>query len=344
MPDYHVLKIGGAYVGGSLGADTALAVGSVFYDNHSIVSDAFAGEFDEQRAASLIRRADQLNDRYGVQMALDVLASSPEAMERFLEFTASHSRLPLFINSTEVEARLSGLEAAARMGLLDRVVFASLSEDTLDQELEWLGRHRPAGVMILAADITDTTPEGACRMIENTFQPMLREIGVTAPLVDVGTMDPPSIGLNMRQIEAVRRTFGYPAGCAFANCFPQWKGLAQLGREWVNLSLAAALAACRGAGADFLHYGIIEKAHVAAHAAATAEVFYGFAAKELDRAKSARRTPPLENVQADTGRILMVAVKRFGDNLSKGSCRPSPVNPARHSTGPFNRSVRCCAV
>ena len=48
----------------------------------------------------------------------------------------------------------------------------------------------------------------------------------------------------------------------------------------------------------------------------------------------------MENVQADAGGILMVAVKRFGDNLSKESCQPSPVNPVAalpvHSTDPLD--------
>ena len=111
---------------------------------------------------------------------------------------------------------------------------------------------------------------------------MLDDIGVAVPIVDVGAMDPPSIGLSIRAISAVRGELGYPAGCAFSNCLPQWSGLRELGREWLELSLAAALVAVRAAGADFLHYGLIERAEVAAHAAATAEVFYGFAAQELD--------------------------------------------------------------
>lgn len=285
MNKHHLLKIGDATMGGPMGAATGLVVGSIFYDNHSLVSDAFAGEFDEQRATRLIERVNWLHARYGLQMALDILAASPQAMERFIEFTAERTELPLFINSTEAEVRLAGLEAAAKLGLLARCVFCSLSEDTQDDELEALGRNLPAALMILACDISDTTPEGTCDMVERVFHPMLKEIGVETPIVDVGTMDPPSIGLNIRQIEAIRQRFGYPAGCAFANCFPQWTGLNELGREWVNLSLASALVACRAAGADYLHYGIIEKAQAAAHAAATAEVFYGFAAQELDGAK-----------------------------------------------------------
>lgn len=257
-------------------------VGSIFYDKHSIVSDAFAGEFDELRAAKLIDRVNMLSDRYGVQMGFDVIAASSEAMERFLEFVGARTKLPLLINATEAEIRLAGLEAAAKLGILDQCIYASINEDTEDDEVEALGRHSPATVMVLASDIGDLTPEGTCAMLESFFQPILKEIGIAVPIVDVGTMDPPSIGLNIRQIIAVREHFGYPAGCAFSNCFSQWTGLKDMSREWVDLSLASALVACRAAGASFLHYGIIEKAAMAAHAAGTAEVFYGFAAQELD--------------------------------------------------------------
>lgn len=291
LANYHVLKIGDATIGGPFGSTTGLVVGSIFYDKHSLVSDPFSGKFDISRAVELVDRVNKLSKRYGVQMAFDVIAATSEAMERFLEFISAHTSLPLIINATETEVRIAGLKAAAKLGILNRSIYASLNEDTVDDELEVLGRHRPAAVMILASDVSNPTPEGTCEMIENYYHPMLKEIGVVAPIVDVGTMDPPSIGLNIRQIQAVRERFGYPVGCAFSNCFPQWTSVKNLGREWVNLSLATALAVCRAAGADYLHYGIIEKATIAAHVSGTAEVFYGFAAKELDGYKLPENHP-----------------------------------------------------
>lgn len=279
---YHEIKIGDATIGGPLGSHTGLLVGSIFYDKHSLVADAFEGSFDEEKAAKLIDRVNGLAERYGVQMAFDVIAASPEAMEKFIEFVVPRTTLPFMINASEADVHIAGLECADRLGVLGRVIFASLNEDTEDQIIEALGKHKPACVMVLANDVGNPTPEGSCEMIENLFRPMLDEIGVEAPLVDLGAMDPPSVGISMRGISAVRQQFGYPAGCAFSNCFPQWTGLRDLGREWVNLSLTTALVACRAAGGDFLHYGIIEKAAMAAHVGGSAEVFYGFAAQELD--------------------------------------------------------------
>lgn len=282
MTQFKPLQIGDCTIGGPLGSQTGLLVGSIFYDNHSIVTDAFSGSFNEEKAAGLVDRVNALALQYGVQMAFDVIGSDPDAFAKFIRFTSERTRLPLLLNATEAEVRVAGLATAAELGILGRCIFASLNEDTEDQELDALRRHRPAGVMILANDVGDPTPEGSCNMIENYFRPMLDDIGVETPIVDLGVMDAPSVGIAMRGIQAVRERFGYPAGCAFSNCFPQWTGLSSLGREWVNLSLATALVCTRMAGGDFLHYGIIEKCRTAAHALGSAEVFLGFAAQEID--------------------------------------------------------------
>jgi tetrahydromethanopterin S-methyltransferase subunit H len=280
--EQHALQIGAARIGGPFGSNTSLLCASIFYKKHSVVSDAVAGKFDSEKAGRLLDRATMFGERYGVQMAIDVIAASEAAVEKFLAFTAARTRLPIMIGATEADIRVAGLKAADRLGVLNRCIFASLSEGTEVHELDALGRHRPAAVMVLASDPSDPTPEGSCTMVENFFHPMLREIGVETPIVDLGVTDPPSVGIAMRGITAVRTRFGYPAGCAFSNCLPRWTGLKALGKSWVNLSLGASLVACRAAGADFLHYGPIEKADVMAHAAASAEVFYGFAAQELD--------------------------------------------------------------
>jgi tetrahydromethanopterin S-methyltransferase subunit H len=276
------VSVGGATIGGPLGSRSGLLVGSLFYDKHSVVKDAFAGDFDEQRAGELLAMATRAAGRNGVQIAVDVIAASAEAIARFLPFVAENCPLPMMINSSEAEVHIAGLEIAAKYDVLDRCIFASLNMDTEDAELDALRKHRPAAVMIMANDGADPTPEGCCQFIEDFFVPMLDDIGFDTAIADLGTMDPPSVGLCMRGITAVRQRFGFPAGCAFSNCISQWTGLRELGREYTNYSLGAALVACRGAGADFLHYGLIEKTRAVAHIAGSAEVFYGFAAQEVD--------------------------------------------------------------
>lgn len=284
----HQLKIGPATIGGPLGSQTGLLCGSIFYDKHSLVTDAFDGEFDTERAANLVAGVNRLAERYGVQMCFDVIAASPKAMDRFIRFVAQRSPLPMMINASESDVLMQGLESAAELGVLERCIYASVNIDTEDRELALLQRLRPGAVMIMANDGADPTPDGCCRFIEDHYLPVLHDIGVQVPIVDLGAMDPPSVGMCLRGISAVRERFGFPAGCAFSNIMSQWTGMRELGKDMANLSLGAALVACRAAGGDFLHYGIIEKAQAMAHVAASAEVFYGFAAQELD----GHRLPP----------------------------------------------------
>lgn len=278
----HELTIGNATIGGPLGSRPGLLVGSLFYDKHSVVKDAFAGEFDEERAAALLAKATDAAERTGTQIAIDVIAASPEAIMKFLPFVADNCPLPMMINTSEADVHIAGLEIAAKNGFLDRCIYASLNMDTEDDEIEALKKNPPAAVMIMANDGADPTPEGSCQFIRDFYLPILENIGVQTPIVDLGTMDPPSVGLCIRGIAAVREEFGFPAGCAFSNCISQWTGLRELGREYTNYSLGAALVACRAAGGDFLHYGLIEKTTAIAHIAGSVELFYGFAAQELD--------------------------------------------------------------
>jgi tetrahydromethanopterin S-methyltransferase subunit H len=80
MPDLRPLKIGSVTIGGPMGSATGLAIGSIFYDKHSVVKDPFSGDFNETRAGELIDQVNKLGKRYGVQMAFDIIAASPDAM------------------------------------------------------------------------------------------------------------------------------------------------------------------------------------------------------------------------------------------------------------------------
>lgn len=291
MATPHEIKLGKVRIGGPFGATTGLMVGSIFYDKHSIVEDAFAGSFNAERAHALLERVNRTGQTYAMQMALDVIAASPEAMDKFLRFVAMNTDYPMLINSSEGDVRVQGLKTAAELGVLDRCIYASLNEDTEPFELEALKAFRPGAVMILANDVGDPTPEGSVAMVRDYFQPLLAQIGQEAAIVDLGVMDPPSIGIVMRGVKAVREEFGWPVGGAMSNCFTQWTGLRDLGKEFVNLSLSSSLVACRAVGAEFLHYGLIEKVIPCTHGVASAEVFLGFAAQEVDQQQLPDRHP-----------------------------------------------------
>jgi tetrahydromethanopterin S-methyltransferase subunit H len=269
-------------LGGPSDSHPAFPVGSIFYDGHSIVRDPWAGEFDAGRAETLLQRVNAVSQMCGLTTGVDIVAASEEAIEKYIEFVVPRTSLPLMINGSEAEVRIAGLRKCQDIGILNRTIYASLTEDTEPEELDALQEIRPAAVIVLAANVENPSPEGSIEIMEELLLPMLAKIGVDVPIVDVGVMDPPSIGLSLRAVRLIKETYGFPAGGAFSNAIFTWPGLRERGRDALNATLTASAAIFRAYGGDFLHYGIVEKVAIATQAVAACEVYLGYAAQMYD--------------------------------------------------------------
>src|SRR5262245_46800588 len=110
-------QIGSVPIGGKPGGRPTVLIGSIFYKGHGIVTSEERGEFDRAEAQKLIRCQEEFAQRTGNPCMLDVVASTALTMERFLEFAASATGLPLLIDGTTPAIRHSGLEFVRRSGL-----------------------------------------------------------------------------------------------------------------------------------------------------------------------------------------------------------------------------------
>lgn len=278
-------------LGGQPDSHPAFPIGSIFYDGHSIVHNPWVGEFDEASAEKRLQRVNEASQTCGLITGVDIVAASEEAMERYIEFVIPRTSLPFMINGSEAEVRLAGLRKCGELGVLDRVIYASLTEDTEPEELAALQEIRPAAVMVLAANVENPTPAGSVEIMEELLLPMLAKIRVDVPIVDVGVMDPPSIGLSLRAVRLIKETYGFPVGGAFSNAVFTWPGLRKRGRDALNATLTASATIFRAYGADFLHYGIIEKVQIVTQAVAACEVYLGYAAQTYDDATLSKPHP-----------------------------------------------------
>jgi tetrahydromethanopterin S-methyltransferase subunit H len=279
---YKTLEIGNVTLGGVPDSNPAFPVGSIFYGGHSIVSDPWDGEFNEERAETLIQHVNAASERCGMPSGIDIVSASEVAIGKYIEFVTARTDQPFMINSSEAEVRMAGLRKCQELGVFDRVIYASLTEDTEPEELELLKEIRPAAVMVLAANVENLTPKGSVEIMEDLLLPMLEEINVEVPIVDVGVMDPPSIGLSLRSLRLLKETYSFPVGGAFSNAIFTWPGLRDRGRDALNATLVASATLFRAYGGDLLHYGIIEKAAIVIQAIATCEVYLGYTAQMFD--------------------------------------------------------------
>ena len=103
-------EISGVSIGGSPNTRPMVLVGSIFYDKHSVVKDMAKGEFDRAETERQINLQDELSDKTGLPCALDVIASTPKSMERFLRFASEVSDKPLFMDGSTYDVRIAGAD------------------------------------------------------------------------------------------------------------------------------------------------------------------------------------------------------------------------------------------
>lgn len=254
-------EIGGVTVGGRRGEHPTVLIGSLFYHRQKIVDDAATGSFDQMAAEALITRQDELADKTGNPCMIDVVGASAAALPKYLDFVASTTNAPLVMDGITASINLVGLDYARDCGLLDRIVYNSLTPRSDPTEVETI---RAAGVdsaILLALNTKDFTGRGRVTAIDNLL-PIATAAGITKPLLDTCVLDLATLGQACWALDTLKTKHGLPVGCgphnATSRITKQLK--AKYGPQAATLCTASANVMTAAVGADFLLYGPIETA------------------------------------------------------------------------------------
>ena len=271
-----VFDVGGVKIGGIPGKDPTVLIGTIFYRKQRIVKDEGKGLFDKEKAEEVIRRQEELSDITGNPCMLDIEGSTPQALERYIDFAADSTDIPLLMGGPTFEVRRTGLKRVVECGLTSRVVYNSLMPGCEDEELKLI---RDAGIesaVLLAYNVTDLKPKGRVKAVTGLLERVLG-FGVEKPLLDTFVMDIPSLGIAFRALIDLKAKFGLPAGCGPHNAIGLWKGLRKkMGIRAVRPVVASVNAFAAAAGADFILYGPIEAADIVFPAVAMVDAAYAF--------------------------------------------------------------------
>ncbi len=268
--EQHTFEIGGVNVGGRPGAVPTVLIGSIFYHGHDVHTNEDRGEFDADETLKRIQLQDDFSERTGNPCMLDVVGSTPESMERHLEFAATATTSPLLIDGTTTDVRLAGLRYAADAGLADRVVYNSVQPDIKDDELQALSDSGVGNAIFLTYSMMDFTAKGRVQAVRDLL-PKLHEAGIRKLMVDTCVLDLATMGQAFSAMHDIKEEFGLPVGGGVHNAVAVWKGLkTKMGPQAVKPCTAASLALSVGVGADFLLYGPVEDAPYAFPAVAMA--------------------------------------------------------------------------
>lgn len=267
----HIYEIGGVSFGGQPGTRRTAMIGSLFYPGHSIVEDRTHGKIDTFRLEELINNLESVIDETETPAALMIYAETAGAIVSYLNIISDLTELPLLVDSPSPEVKLAGAKRASEMGLLEKLVYNTLSVGTSKQEFEMLNEIGVKAAVLLAFNPHDFGVKGKIYLLENgngLLEEGLIEIahryGIEKPLIDVAVMSmDQNAGSALRAIIVSKAKWGIPTGCALHNAVESWSMLMRLkekdARIYRQVDISSAAIPIM-AGADFVMYGPIEYA------------------------------------------------------------------------------------
>ncbi len=256
----RVFEIGGVKVGGEPGKNPTVLIGSIFYHKQKLLTDDRKGEFNKEEAEKLIKLQEEFSDRTGNPCMLDVIGSSAESIEKFLDFTAGVTDVPILIDGTTADVRVAGLRYAEEVGLVDRAIYNSLVPKYKQEEANTIREVGIEAAILLTFEMREFTTLGRIKAAKKLLE-TAKNIGIRKPLIDTCVLDVPTLGMACRAIYILKDETGFPVGCSPHNAISTWRGLRRkMGKQAVRPALSSASVIAATVGGDFLLYGPIEAA------------------------------------------------------------------------------------
>jgi tetrahydromethanopterin S-methyltransferase subunit H len=271
-----VYEIAGVKVGGNVGENPTVMIGSLFYKGDKNIKDEKMGAFDREGAERLIVKVEELSDKTGLSAMVDVVCTNVTGAEKYLEFVADVTHMPVLIDAVSEEAALRGMEFAKNLGITQRTIFNSIvpeTKETIYQKIREVGLES-AVILTYSARAIISSKERV-RLLESLV-PKVEAAGIKKILVDTVVMDIATLGLACKAIYDVKDKFGYPSGCGAHNAIASWRALKDKKDKMLTLVCSSIVNGLPIAvGADFVLYGPINDAEYMFPAIAVVNAAYG---------------------------------------------------------------------
>lgn len=255
--DQKIFEIGDVKIGGKPENHTVL-VGSIFYQGQKIVENEEKGIFDRKEAEKLIELQEDFSEKTGIPGMFDVVAMSPQAMIRYVNFVSETTDTPFLIDSPDIETRISGIRHAGEVGLEKKVVYNSITSDTGVRELEAISEYGIESAILLLYSRGFSTSSTRIETLEKLL-PVAETAGISKPLVDTLVIDVPSLSFSIRAMLEIKKRYGLPCGCGAHNAISSWRGFENIiGKEGRKSAEITANIMPVVLGADFILYGPVE--------------------------------------------------------------------------------------
>lgn len=253
-----VFQIGECMIGGSRAEYPTALMLSTFHQGDKTVTDHKTGRFDEKRVRRYLNRAIKLSKTTGNPLILDVLAETPEAMIRYLEFLGEAApTTPFLIDSSSRDTRLAGLKHIEETGCTDNAIYDSISLLSTDEELEALRVSKIDAAILLAHNPLDLEPRGRLDVLLGTkdkegLLAKAKRAGITKTLVDTVALDLAGLSLATAAMPIIKKELGLPVGAGSANSVAIWRRSNQISPAAKRYVAPALCTYLQCAGANFI--------------------------------------------------------------------------------------------
>ena len=256
-----VYEVGKVKIGGQPGELPTVLIGSIFWLGQKMVEDANQGIFDTKEAETVINKMDSLTDLTGVPFAFDIVGTTPQAFEKYIDFVAKHSEAPLMLDAMSPRTRMKAAEIAKNMGLQDRCLYNSIYKGVRDPELEFLKDSGIKMSIVLADNPKDNSLEGKMQVLDEALA-LAEKGGITKPLIDTAiSAFEPTMGTAVSAIPIIKEKFGHPTGLGTGNVVTTMGWVkANFEKPFRKGTRTASNAIMQTMGANWLMFGPVEQA------------------------------------------------------------------------------------
>lgn len=198
-----------------------LLIGTMFYQNQTIVDRKNPEIFDIQKAKKRIENQIKLSEKYKVPNLVEISATTPEAMIEYLEFYLDNFEPP-FVLGGNFDSRVAGIEYLEENGIKpDQYIYNTISNLKNKQELEIFKKYKINSCVVLILGSENMTSTQRFEYITAKNQPNnvsildgLKKLGVEKIWIDGGIINLESLAHVLETQQLVSTSLKLPVGTA----------------------------------------------------------------------------------------------------------------------------------
>jgi tetrahydromethanopterin S-methyltransferase subunit H len=216
-----VATIGGVKLGGQSGDYPTVCCFSIFQESDKLFDKGARRKgFNEEKAAKILKAADQLTADLGVPAMADIVGSPGEKFDKYVDFVVNNSCMPFCIDAIMMKTKIDGAAYCAEKGLLDRMFYNSLTvwEENIETEIKEIAQIGVKNVLLVAFDMNDQMATGRIKATERLLN-AIEKAGAKFEniIVDTSVLNAPATAICGLSNRLIKEKWGFPTASAPSN-------------------------------------------------------------------------------------------------------------------------------